>query len=78
MYCLVLKQPAVQFCSDHSAINIYCPNRWLSTAYIALSVPLKYIIGGIQYYVVLPKKHRMISVDLNLKFLDHSSQPEYS
>ena len=52
MYCLVLEQPAVQFCSDHSAINIYCPNRWVYTAYIALSVTLKYIIGGIQTVIM--------------------------
>ena len=53
MYCLVLKQPAVQFCSDHSAIYICCPNRWLSMANIAPSVPLKYIIGGIQQQVTV-------------------------
>ena len=42
MYCLVLEQPAVVTTGQ------YCLNCWVSTAYIALPVPLKYIIGVIQ------------------------------
>ena len=37
-----------QLCSSVVTTVIYCPNRWVYTAYIALLVPLKYVIGGIQ------------------------------
>ena len=43
---LVFEQPAVQFCSDHSAYNIALTAGCLLILYIALSVPLMYIIGA--------------------------------
>ena len=59
MYCLVLKQPAVQFCSDHSAYIAlttgYLRHDILPCRYLCM----KYIICGIQlillsqYYVIL-------------------------